>query len=119
MLVGLLIISVVLSVGTLVVKYQLGLFDLLMINIIGEILAIFALFLKTKLLQAYLFHHYFGFGIGGRLNFSGSWLSTMHLTHVLMVLVSIYLIYFVWKVQKGKKKPSDAPRPLCEIASLF
>jgi len=51
-LVGLLIISVLLSMSTLMIKYKLGFLDLLMINtcIVGEILAIFALLLKNKTL---------------------------------------------------------------------
>ncbi|HEC75665.1 MAG TPA: hypothetical protein ENI33_00190 [Thermoplasmatales archaeon] len=106
-LVGLIVISVVLSVGTLVIRYQLGPLGLLMINtcIVGEILAVFALLLKNKTLAGISIPSLLWFGIGGRLNFSGSWLSAMHLTHVLMVLMSIYLVYLVWKVIKGKKRP--------------
>jgi len=103
---GLLICAVLLSTSTLIVKYKLGIVDLLFINtcIVGEIIAIFALLLKNKPLAGLSIPLLLWFGIGGRLNFSGSWFSPMHLTHVLMVLVSIYLFYFVWKVIAGKKK---------------
>lgn len=96
----------ILSVTTLATRYRLGPLDLLMINtcIIGEVLAIFALLLKNKLLAGLSIPLLLYFGIRGKLNFSGSWFSPMHLTHVLMVLVSIYLVYFVWKVIKEKKK---------------
>lgn len=106
-LVGLLILSVTLSVTTLATSYHVGPLDLLMINtcIVGEILAIFALSLKNKTLAGVSIPPLLWFGVGGRLNFSGSWISPMHLTHVLMVLVSIYLIYIVWKVLKGEKRP--------------
>ena len=77
-----------------------------MINtcITGEILAVLSLLLRNKTLSGVSIPLLLWFGIGGRINFSGSWFSPMHLTHVLMVFVSIYLIYFVWKVIKGKKK---------------
>lgn len=106
-LVGLLVLSVMLSVTALATRYNLKLLDLLMINtcIVGEVLAIFALLLKNKTLAGVSIPPLLWFGVGGRLNFSGSWISPMHLTHVLMVLVSIYLIYLVWKVLKGEKRP--------------
>jgi tryptophan-rich sensory protein len=103
---GLLICAVLLSTSTLIVKYKLGILDLLFINtcIVGEIIAIFALLLRNKHLAGLSIPLLLWFGIGGRLNFSGRWFFPMHLTHVLMVLVSIYLVYFVWKVIKEKKK---------------
>jgi|GEM_PF-1888777 hypothetical protein len=106
MLSGLLICAVLLSTSTLIVKYKLSILDLLFINtcIVGEIIAIFALLFRNKHLAGLSIPLLLWFGIGGRLNFSGSWFSPMHLTHVLMILVSIYLVYFVWKVIKGKKK---------------
>ena len=79
---------------------------MLMINtcIVGEILVISALLLKNKTLAGISIPSLLWFGIGGRINFSGSWLSAMHLTHLLMVSISIYLIYLVWKILKGEKK---------------
>lgn len=103
---GVLVCAVLLSTSTLIAKYKLGILDLLFINtcIVGEIIAVFALLLRNKLLAGLSIPLLLWFGIGGRLNFGGSWFSPMHLTHVLMALVSIYLVYFVWKVIKGGKK---------------
>jgi hypothetical protein len=103
---GLLIFAVLLSVTTLIVKYKIGFLGLIFINtcILGEIFAILALLLRNRHLAGLSLPLLLWFGIGGRLNFSGSWFAPMHLTHVLMVLVSIYLVYFVWKVVEGKKK---------------
>lgn len=104
---GLLIVSVLLSTSTLIIKYKLGILDLIFINtcIVGEIFAIFALLFRSKFPVGLSIPLLFWFGVGGRLNFSGSWFSPMHLTHILMVFVGIYLVYFVWKVIEGKKKP--------------
>lgn len=103
---GLLICAILLSTSTLIVKYKLDILDLLFINtcIVGEIIAVFALLLRNKTLAGLSIPLLFWFGIGGRLNFSGSWVSPMHLTHMLMAFVGIYLVYFVWKVIEGKKK---------------
>ncbi len=61
--------------------------------------------LEINILRVYLFHCCFALvWYWRKINFSGSWFSPMHLTHVLMALVSIYLIYFVWKVNNGKKR---------------
>lgn len=105
-LTGLLICAVLLSTSTLAIKYKLGILDLLFINtcIVGEIIAIFALLFRNKTIAGLSIPLLLWFGIGGKLNFTGSWFSSMHFTHILMVLVSTYLFYFVWKVIKEKKK---------------
>lgn len=63
----LLVISVLLLVSTLAIKYQLNLLDLLMVDtcIVGEILAIFALLLKNKTLAGASVPALLWFGIGG------------------------------------------------------
>jgi len=73
--------------------------------IVGEILAILALLLKNKTLVGTSVPLLLWFGVGGRIKFSGSWFSAMHLTHTLMVLVSFYLVYLIWKVIKGEERP--------------
>jgi len=106
-LVCLLTASVLFSVSGLIIKYSLRPLDLLMINtcIVGEILAISALLLKNKTLAGISVPPLLWFGVGGRINFSGSWFSAMHFTHALMVLVGLYLIYLVWRVINGEKRP--------------
>jgi tryptophan-rich sensory protein len=62
-------------------KYKLGILDLLFINtcLVGEIIDIFALLPRNKHHAGLAIPLLLWFGIGGRLNFSGSWFSPMHL----------------------------------------